>query len=271
MKKLLIIGIVYIFCFCKTGFAYERIISLGPVLTEEICLLNASAKLIGCTVYCKTDNIEKKVERVGTVIEVNIEKIVSLEPDLVLATNLTDVKAVAKLKSLGINVLKFPLAKDYNDLCEKFLELGELVGKKKEAEQIIKDSKDKVELIRNKIKKGQKTTVFVELGSKPLFALASDSFGNDFIEFAGGVNIARGLKIGYYSREEVFKNDPDVIIIADMGISSEEEKKAWEEHKVLKAVKNKRVHIFDAYALCSPTPVTFIDTLEKIVKILQHE
>jgi len=48
------------------------------------------------------------------------------------------------------------LAKNYSELCEKFLELGKLVGKKKEAEQIIKDSKHKVELIRKKIKTGQK-------------------------------------------------------------------------------------------------------------------
>ena len=268
MKKLLIIGIVYLFCFCKTGFAYERIISLAPALTDEICLLNVPEKLVGCTVYCKPYGIAEEIERVGTIIEINIEKIVSLKPDLVLASNLTDAKAVAKLKSLGINTVSWPLVKNYEELCKKFLELGKLVGKKDEAEKIVKDSKEKVGMIRKKVKKGLKTTVFVELGSKPLFALTSNSFGNDFIKFAGGVNIAGDLKIGYYSREEVFKNDPDVIIISDMGIAGHEEKKAWEQHKVLKAVKNKRVHVIDAYALCSPTPVSFVDTLEKIVKLL---
>jgi len=84
-KTLLITGIIYLFFSRAAGFAYERIISLGPVLTEEICLLNVSDKIAGCTIYCKTNNIKKNVERVGTVMEVNIEKIVSLKPDIVLA------------------------------------------------------------------------------------------------------------------------------------------------------------------------------------------
>ncbi|MFH1288157.1 MAG: ABC transporter substrate-binding protein [bacterium] len=269
MKFKYLLIIIFFLCFCKTSFAYERIISLGPATTEALFLLGAGDRLVGCTVYCQNPVEAKKKEKIGTVIEVNIEKVVSLKPDLVLATSLTDVQSAAKLKSLGINVITFSLAKNYLELCDNFLKLGELAGKKEEAKKIVEDSKNKVESIRKKFKNSQKTTVFVELGSKPLFALTKDSFGNDFIEFAGGINIVKDLKVGFYSREEVLKNNPDVIIVADMGIAGEEEKKVWEGYKVLRASRNKRIHVFDAYALCSPTPVSFVGTLEEMVKILQ--
>ena len=91
---------------------------------------------------------------------------------------------------------------------------------------------------------------------------------NDFIELAGGTNIAREAKTGFYSREEVLRQDPDIIIIVLMDAATEVEKKAWQKFQVLKAVRHDRIFIMDPYRICSPTPRTFVDALEEMVKVL---
>ena len=73
----------------------KRIISLGPSLTKELYLLGVEDRLIGCTVYAP--ECAKDKEKVGTVIDINLEKIIKLKPDLVLATSLTNPKRVEKL------------------------------------------------------------------------------------------------------------------------------------------------------------------------------
>lgn len=249
----------------------KRIVSLGPALTEELYILGVGDRLVGNTIYCKRPPDAQKKEKVGTIIKINIETIVSLRPDLVLAISLTDVKAKEKLKSLGIRVVSFPYEKSFSELCRDFEMLGEIVGREKEAHAIIAEAKDKVEFIRKKASVLSRSKVFIQIGARPLHTATKDSFLNDFIEMAGGTNIASNARSGLYSRETVLRYDPDVIIIATMGIAGEGEKKNWERFKALKAVRDSRIYIIDSYKFCSPTPVSFVKGLEEMFEILHPQ
>ena len=253
----------------KSFKSHQRIISLGPSLTEELYLLGVEDRLVGRTLYCPRPKGAKTKEIVGTVIKVNTEKIVSLEPDLILATPLTRDKAIEKLSNLGIEVVIFPTPKNFEEICGQFLELAKLVGKEEAAEEIVNDVKDKTTSIREKVKGLKKSTVFVQIGAKPLFTVTRDLFINDIIEFAGGINIAQGAKTGLYSREEVLRANPEVIVIATMGITGEQEKETWQKFKRLNAAKNNRIYIIDADKLCRPTPVRFVEALEEMVEIIE--
>ena len=274
MKRYIILSILSLiilfgnFKFTLSSSFLQRIISLGPYITEEIYLLGAQDKLVGCTVYCQRPPEAQEKEKVGTVIQINIEKILTLKPDLVIATALTQKKDIEKLKKLGIKVIMFSSPKNFFEICSQFLELGRILGKYDLAKKIVQEVKDKVLEIKRKTKDLAKVKVFVEVGTNPLFTITKDSFVNDFIEFSGGINIAKDAKTGIYSRETVLKENPDVIIIATMGIIADKEKEIWEKYKNLEAVKNNRIYIMDAYKLCSPTPVSFLETLEELVKIL---
>ena len=273
MKKVFPI-LILVFSLSCVAFAAncpQRIISLGPSITEQLYLLRAEDRLVGCTVYCNKPPRAKEKEKVGTVVEVNLEKIVSLKPDLVLATPLTNRKAIEKLKNLGIAVVVFPAAKTFIQICSQFLELGKFTGKEKQAEEIAKRVKSKAVTIKNAIENLRKPKVFIQIGAKPLFAATGASFVNDFIEFAGGINIAKEAKTGIYSREQVLMKNPDVIIIATMGIAGEKEKGVWKRYKSLKAVEKNRIYIIDSYKLCSPTPISFVETLKELVIILHPE
>jgi len=268
----LIAGLLILFpkiSFAQAKQTYaQRIISFYPALTEEIYLLGAEDKLIGCTVYCQRPPETKKKEKIGTVMDINLEKVFSLQPDLVLTAPLTDPKAQDKLKNLGINVITLPIPKNFNDICSQFLRLSTLLNKEKNAGKIINTIKSKIQSLHNQIDGLPKPRVFFQLGVNPLITVNKDSFLNDFIELAGGINITREIKNTLYSKEKVLTDNPDVIIIATMGIIGEKEKKTWQTFKTINAVKNDRIHLFDSFTVCSPTPISFVENLQTLAKIL---
>ena len=250
------------------GLSPRRIISLGPTITEKLYLLGAQDRLVGVTTYCERPPEALAKEKVGNVTQVNIEKIVELKPDLVVATSLTERRAVLGLKRLGIRVIVFNEPGSYEEMNRQFLELGRIVGREREAEGIVRAAERRVDVIKKRVEGLPRPKVFIQLGAKPLFAATKDSFVNDFIELAGGTNIAREAKTGFYSREEVLRQDPDIIIIVLMGAATGNEKKGWQKFHALRAVKNDKIFVMDPYRICSPTPRTFVDALEEMVKAL---
>jgi len=271
-SKIAKIGIIVFLFTAQLLFAQEdapkRIISLGPSITKALYLLRVQEKLIANTVYCIEPPEAKKKEKIGTAQKVNIEKVFYLEPDLVLATSLIDPRSTEKLKNLGLKVVTFSTPKDFNDICKQFLELSRLTGKEKEAKEIVKRAENEADLIREKVKNLYKPKVFIQVGARPLVVATGSYFVNDYIEFAGGINIAKDAKEGIYSREQVLKANPDVIIITTMGIAAEEEKKTWQKYEILNAVKNNQIYIIDTDKITSPTPESFVKTLKEFAHIL---
>ena len=259
----------------KTAPAPERIISLGQTITERIYLLGADRNLIADTVYCVQPEDAKYKEKVGTLLQANLEKIVALKPDLVIASNLARPKQLRKLKDLGIRVVQFSYPKNFSEMCRQFLELGELLGKEEKAKEIIDNTKKEVAAIRVKTSNLPKKRVFIQLGIKPLHAVTRESFLNDYIEFAGGENIALNEGRGAYSREKVLRENPEVIIISTMGSSEGEtgkkEKESWMKYRSIAAVKNQNIYIVNPDKICSPTPITFVEALTEIAEMIHPD
>lgn len=249
----------------------SRIISLGPSITKSLYLLGEGERIIAVTMYCLKTIEARKKEKIGTVRESNVEKIISLRPDLVIATSLTNSRTVEKLRKTGIKVIVFAEPKNYAKLCEQFTKLAALVGKKDAAARILTEANTKINALREKVRGLSSPAIFVQVGSKPLFAATGNTFINDFIVFASARNIAGDAVSGLYSREEVLKRNPEVILIVTMGISGEREKTVWGKYKTLDAARNKRIYFIDSDKVCSPTPLGFAETLAEIILMLHPE
>ncbi|MBF0619297.1 MAG: ABC transporter substrate-binding protein [Candidatus Omnitrophica bacterium] len=246
----------------------ERIVSLGPVITEELYLLSSGDKLVGCTTWCRRPVAARSKAKVGNVQEINVEQVVALKPDIVLATVLTDPKAVAQLRAVGIRVVEVPNAKDFEGICQVFLTLGEITGKEEEARRIVDEARQKIKVLKQKLSGVPAVKVFVQVGANPLVTIGQESFVNDLIGSAGGVNIVKASGYVQYSREQVLLSDPDVMLISNMGFDGAKEKDSWRKFLSLKAVAANRIFIVDEYLLCSPTPVSFVETLSMVIHYL---
>ncbi|MFP4621163.1 MAG: ABC transporter substrate-binding protein, partial [Bacteroidales bacterium] len=225
--------------------------------------------VVGHTSYCPKEKL-KNSELVASATEVNIEKIATLEPDLVLASTLTKEKVINNLRKLDITVKYLEMPKSFEAICRQMNTIGELADRADNASAIVKKQREKLDSLRNTIPKGKKLKFFIEIGADPLFAATSNSFMHDYIRYANGKNIAADLKTGTISRERVITENPDVIIIVTMGVVGKEEKETWQEYPNLKASKNDNVFVIDADKASSPTPVSFIEVLGKIIELVYH-
>ncbi|MDD5745874.1 MAG: ABC transporter substrate-binding protein [Candidatus Omnitrophica bacterium] len=243
----------------------QRIVSLGSFVTEELYRLGVADRLVGVTTYCVRPQPAREKEKVGTIVDVNIEKIVALKPDVVIATPLTNARAREQLKNLRIPVVELPQVRDLSGICDQFLLLGEVVGKSAEAREIVRQAREKVVSLQQRVAGLPRLKVFIQVGTNPLFTMNKDFFIDDLIRRAGGINIAREASSGIYSRESVIAADPDVIVIATMGVAGDDEKRQWQKYPRMSAVRGGRIYCVDPYVLCDPTPDNFVAALECLI------
>ncbi len=248
----------------------KRIISLAPSITETIYLIGAENSLVGCTSFC-TLAVNDGKEQVGNAVDINIEKILMLKPDLVLAMLLTKSQDIESMKRLGIKVEVIPTPKNFEEICDQTVHIAKLVGFEKAGIGVVNQSKLAVDSLKLTCKmKVEKPEIFFQLGANPIFTVLENTFMNDYILFCHGQNIATGLTKGSVTRESVLVKNPDVIIVATMGGFGEEEKKTWESYAGLKAAKNNKIFLIDSETSCSPTPVNFAKAFADVVKFVNQ-
>ncbi len=225
-------------------------------------------RLVGVTSYCERPPAARLKERVGSVTQIVIEKIVAQRPDLVLATSLTTPRDLSRLRRLGVPVRLFDDPRSFAQMTGRFMEIGGIMGRLERAREIVATAEQEVARVRREVAGLDRPKVRIQVGTNPLFAAPAHTLLNDYVEFAGGVNIAAGASHGSFSREEVVKADPDVIIMVAMGMAADHEKAVWLGFPSKKAVRHGRGGVLDAYTTCSPTPVTFVRALTEIAGAL---
>ena len=244
----------------------QRIISLVPSITKELYLLGQQHRIVGRTSYCEIAENDR-IPVVASSISLNLEQAVSLKPDLIIASSLISPETIESLKKLGIRTELFSYPKSFSEICSQFIRLGELTGARETANQIVVQAETRLQELQKKVPQNARPKMFLQIGAKPLFCAVPDTFMDDFIRLAGGVNIASDLKSGSITREAVLTRNPDVIFIVTMGITAVEEKQTWEKYKALNATRNQQIFILDADKTCSPTPLHFTEALEEMIDL----
>jgi iron complex transport system substrate-binding protein len=250
----------------------QRIVSLGPMNTENVFLLGAGDKLVGTTSYCVRPAAAKETAKVGTVTQFSLEHLLSLHPDLVLATGLTAPEQVEKLRQLGLRVVQFRQPVSFAEICSQFIETGKLLGREEKAQEIVRQAEAKVQAVSAAAAKLPRRTVFLQIGANPLFGAADSSFTQDYIRLSNGVSVLAGQYSGAVGLEQVLALNPEVILVALMGSQggrlAEEERTRWLGFPFLKATQRGQVKVVSSELVCSPSPPTFAEVLTIIAGLI---
>lgn len=252
----------------------QRIVSLGPINTENVFLLGAGKRIVGSTVYCVRPAAAKQTAKVGSVMKFSLEKLISLQPDLILATGFTQPQQLLQLQRLGLPVVQFQQPSSFSESCDQLIELGALLGLASRAKEIVEEMQLKVNQIEQQVASLENPKVFLQIGASPLHGVVGNTFSDDYITFSGGINITKEQKSGKTNREKVLEKNPDVIIIAIMGSETgiaAKEKTDWEHFESIKAVKTNHVHVINPDLACSPSPATFVEALQIICSFIHPE
>lgn len=248
----------------------RRIVSFAPSLTRQMYTLGAGRQLIANTIYCEDPEGTEK-PHIGTVADVNVEKVVSLQPDCILTSKLTTRKQVEKLQKIDMRIEVFDRPNSFEQLCDQFYRVARLTGKTDTATHIITRARSCVDSIIRSTDTLSRPRVFVQVGKNPLFTVSRESFIHDYIRTAGGENIAADAGSGLYSIEKVVQRNPEFIFISTMGMEGEKEKKEWMKYRSIAAVAHDNVYVLDDDRLCSPTPEQFAEMAEKMAHIIHPQ
>lgn len=232
-----------------------RIISLSPSTTEILFAIGAGNNITANTVYCDYPDEAKKIPKVGSWIKVDMGKIKSLKPDVIFTSTVVQQRLYNQLKDLGLNVVHFD-PRSLVDIYENILEIGRIINKTKEAEELVDGMKKEEDKLR---KSGNKNTpkVYIEEWFNP--PMISGNWVPDIARLAGGDYslVAKGSISRKIELDEVLDYQPDFIFLSYCGFGENSNKNyilnrpGWDK---LKAVKNHQIFIIDDRVLNRPGP-----------------
>ncbi len=253
---------------------YRRIVSLAPSITEILFALGLGDRIIGVTKHCNYPPEALTKTSVGTYIDLNIDKILSLKPDLVIATaDGNEKESVDRLTFFKIPVL-VTNPKNLNEVFETVKTIGRITRQENRAESIVRSLKQRTDRVVQACSSLPRPRVFLEINENPLITVGKDTFHNHLIELAGGINISGKDPLAYpkYSLEQVLQSKPDVLLITSMerGVLAERKKDRWKQWDQIPAVKQGRIHILNSDLLDRPSP-RLVDGLEALARAIHPE
>lgn len=256
----------------------ERIISLAPSMTELLFALGLEDEVVGVTTLADYPAEAVLKEKIGTIVDPSVEKIISLKPDLVLAVAINKEETITQLRRLGIKVAGFD-PHNIKESIELIKKVGLLTGQQETARVItteLTDSLTQIEqLVVKELQDRQGPKVFYEIWSNPLYTAGSDTFIDDIINIAGGINIGSKADGAWpqYSLEVLILEDPDVYIASPHSSAHKvtvEKIKNRDNYQGIKAVRNGRVYIVDQDIVSRPSP-RIIDAIMEFLRAILPE
>jgi iron complex transport system substrate-binding protein len=191
----------------------QRIVSLAPSNTEILFALGLGEKVVGVTDYCDYPPEALDKEKVGAYDTPDIEKIVALNPDLILVAYGTTMDVINNLVGLGLTVFGIKTT-DLDDLLNDIKTIGEITDKEVEALALTSEMENRIQAVTNQTEElEQRPRTFYIVWHDPLWTAGSETFIHELIEKGGGMNICGNLT-GYpiISIEEVIACNPEVIV-----------------------------------------------------------
>lgn len=236
----------------------KRIISLAPNITEILFALNLDSEIIGITDVCDFPEQVKEKYRIGRAIYPNVEEILSLKPDLILAVDgVTGSVGIQELLRLGLPVVTLR-PRMINLLVEDIHLIGRLTNHEKEAKRLASGILRQVKEIEDKTRDLEPVSVLYLIWHDPMMTVGPDTFIGEIITRAGGRMIGKDLGLGYFrlGMEAVLLFNPEVIIIGDeIGAKNiEVQRQYWKRWSTIRAVRNNRIHFINADLVHRPGP-----------------
>ena len=240
-----------------SGKVPKRIVSLAPAITEILYAIGAGDRVVGVTNYCNYPEEAAKRDKIGDFAIVDFEKIVALEPDLVIATRDGNPReTVEKIQSLGIATLVIDSG-SFDQTLEAIKAVGKAVGKHEKANSLSDSLKKQWDETGKKHAEGPRPKVLLLVGVNPLVASGRGSLGDDLVGQAGGKNIFADSGKAYVQTdyETIISLAPDVILQCAMGSeTSQQVRDRWNRWSSIPAVKNGRIHVLNPDLVNRPGP-----------------
>jgi iron complex transport system substrate-binding protein len=255
----------------------SRIVSLAPSNTEILAALGLLDRVVGVTDVDNYPPAVNNITRIGGYSSISIEKVAAVQPDLIIASDITPQATVDRLRELGLTVVVVS-PRNIGHMIRDVRMVGTVTGAGPRADQLAGNLSDRLTAVLPCTQPPGRPTVAHVVWNDPLYISGNDTLQNDVILHAGGVNaFAEKSGWGTVSLEEFLMKNPDVIIVNGGGGMDSLTKDVILEafmtnpqYASLSAVKNHRVYAVDADIISRPAP-RIVDATEQVARLIHPE
>ena len=288
MKKTLVILLIALFAVplfaqavteVRSGSDGLRIISLAPNVTEIIYALGAGDQLVGRTDYCNYPEEALAVTSVGTLWDPNLEAILALNADVAIASSIVDPSFIESLQKAGVTAYQFYEEESLEGTFALILNVAITIGREDKGLEIVDSLKNRINAVKDKTsgipEDQRKSAVYIiSYGDWGDYAATGETYLDDVIEAAGGINAAKDGAYWSISKELLLSQDPDVVLLGAYSYTDPAYEIATfsslEPYSQLTASKTGKVFTINGDA-AERQGIRTADTVEEIAAILYPE
>ncbi len=229
----------------------HKIVSLSPAITAMVCELDQADTLVGVTRYCQVPaDLKTPPQVVGGAVDPEVESILSLAPDIVLASSLLPGNIENRLGALGIKVKRFR-QDTIRDILDQVLWLGTYLGNPEKAQSEVAQAEAAMARAQSLIRESRATAILTFSEKLELIA-GGNTYASEVMNLAGLQNMAATLGQSWptVSHEWLLAENPDWILLAthrpaaEVATIREKSLDYWQQHRTLSqlsAVQNEQV------------------------------
>jgi iron complex transport system substrate-binding protein len=254
----------------------QRIISLAPSITEILFALGVGDRVVGVSTYCDYPPEATRIDRIGTFLQPNVERILAKRSDLVIGVPSPDNRAsVERLQALGLNVLIVDPER-IADIFAAIHTIAGAVGVPARGDALIARIKSEMAAVTDKLDGAARPRVLMLVGRSPFVAAGPGTFQDELIALSHGDNLTATTQQRWPSvtLEFIVARAPEVIIDASMGSEETPDRTSalafWRDFSTIPAVRDQRIYGYHAYELLRPGP-RVAQTLETVARFIHPE
>ena len=233
-----------------------RIVSLAPHITELLYALDAGERVIATVDHSDFPAAAARLPRVGSAHKLDLERIVALQPDLIVAWRSGNPAAeVERLRTLGLSVY-ITEPRSLDDIAASLQDLGAMIGAKNRGDSLAESFRTQARHTIAQYAGRAPVNVFYQIWDEPLMTLNGDHIISELLRRCGGVNVFADLPTlaPQVGTEAVLAADPDVILVSGSARSGPEWVDHWRAWPRLKAVQNDHIYFIPPDLVQRQTP-----------------
>lgn len=257
----------------------QKIVSLSPSNTEILGALGLIDRVVGVTDYSNYPAEAVTKTNVGGYTAINSEKVVALNPDIIIATSGNGNETIEYLRGLGLNVVVLD-PKNIEGIFKDIILIGKTTGTEDKANSLVSSLRERVDSIKKQVANANNTpTVGHVVSYDPIYVAGKNTYQDEVISLAGGENAFSNIdEWGTINIENLLKKDPDYILInSGTGMSDANQTNPVYDYfkqntqvQSLKAVQNNHLILVDADVISRGGP-RIVDAIEMVAKLIHPE
>jgi iron complex transport system substrate-binding protein len=257
----------------RVPLAPHRVVALAPSITETIYSIGAGDAVVGVTEFTDWPAEARQRPSIGGIVNPSIEKVVSLRPDVVIATREANhMDTIDELDRLGVPVFVVD-PQGLDGVLESVRQIGRALNRSGDADRLVDRLRARRDAVIAGVRGFARSRVLLVIWPDPVTTIGRHAFITDIINAAGGQSVTEDLAQQYpqISLEEVLRRNPDWLLLPANGhqpisLADLEKRPGWDR---LEAVRRHRVLYYDE-RLDHSSPVAF-DALEDIARQLHPD